>query len=65
MTMRVAQVRLVGAVFPHRLAIGNQREFRSHRLAAGKILEHAAHDRLDRIAKTSSWVTKLISTSSW
>ena len=46
---RIAQVRLVGAVFPHRLGIGDQREFRRHRLAAGKLLEHAAHDRLDRV----------------
>ena len=46
---RVAQVRLVGAVFPHRLGIGDHRKFRRHRLAAGELLEHAAHHRLDRV----------------
>ena len=46
---RIAQVRLVGAVFAHRLGIGDQRKFRRHRLAAGKLLEHAADHRLDRV----------------
>ena len=46
---RVAQVRLVGAVFPHRLGVGDQREFRRHRLAVAELLEHAAHHRLDRV----------------
>ena len=31
-----------------RLAVGNARKFRRHRLAAGKFLEHAAQHRLDR-----------------
>ena len=45
---RVAQVRLVGAVFAHRLAIGNAREFLRHRLAVGESLEDAADHRLHR-----------------
>ena len=45
----VAQVRLVGAVFPHRLGVRDAREFRRHRLALAELLEHAAHDRLDGV----------------
>ena len=46
---RVAQVRLVGAVFPHRLGVRDAREFRRHRLAVAELLEQAAHDRLDGV----------------
>ena len=46
---RVAQVGLVGAVVTNRFRIGDKREFRRHRLAAGEFLEHAAHHRLDRV----------------
>ena len=45
---RIAQVRLVGAVFAHRLGVGDERKLRRHRLAAGELLEHAAQHRLDR-----------------
>ena len=46
---RVAQVRLVGAVFAHGLGVGDARPGRGrHRLAAGEFLEHAADDRLHR-----------------
>ena len=45
----IAQVRLVRAVFAHGLRIGNEWKFCRHRLAAGKLLEHAAHHGLDRI----------------
>ena len=45
---RVAQVRLVGAVVAHRLAIGNARELLRHRLAVGESFEHAADHRLHR-----------------
>src|SRR5882672_4199838 len=45
---RVAKVWLVGTVQPHRLRIGDEREFLRHRLAA-ELLEHAAHHRLDRV----------------
>ena len=48
MTMRVAQIRLVRAVFQHRLGIGDQRERRLRdRLALAEFLEHAAQHRLD------------------
>ena len=46
---RVAEVGLVGAVFAHRVGIGDQRELRRHRLAAAEFLEHAAQHRLDRL----------------
>src|SRR5262249_28375778 len=46
---RVAQIRLVGAVFDHRLRVRDQRKFRRHRLAVRKLFEHAAHHRLDRV----------------
>jgi hypothetical protein len=39
---RIAQIRLVGAVFQHRLAIGNARKNRRHQLAAAEFFEHAA-----------------------
>src|SRR5271166_1137478 len=45
---RVAQVRLVDAVFEHRLSVRDQREFLRHRLAGPELLEHPAQDRLDR-----------------
>ena len=45
---RVAQVRLVGAVFADRLGIRNERKFRRYRLAIGEFLEHPAQHRLDR-----------------
>ncbi len=45
---RVAQVRLVGAVFAHRDVIGNARKFLRDRLALGEGLEHAAQHRLHR-----------------
>src|SRR5437879_5503454 len=45
---RVAQVRLVGAVFQHRFGIGDARKFLGHRLAAGKLLKHAAQHGLHR-----------------
>ena len=63
---RVAQVRLVGAVLGDRLAVGDARERdraspacrrrtpRTRRACTGSMA-----------ANTSSWVTKLISTSSW
>ncbi len=41
----VAQIRLVGTVFAHRLVIGNAREDVRHRLAIGELFEDAAHDR--------------------
>ena len=46
---RIAQVRLVGAVFAHRVGVRNERKLRRHRLAVGEFLEHAAHHRLDRV----------------
>ena len=46
---RIAQVRLVAAVFAQRVGIRDERKFRRHRLAVGKFLEHAADDRLDRV----------------
>src|SRR5215831_6427360 len=46
---RVAQIRLVRTVFDHRFGVGDQRKFRRYGLAAGKLLEHAAHHRLDRV----------------
>ena len=46
---RIAQVRLVGAVFPHRLGIRDAREFLRHLLAAAELLEQPAQDRLDRV----------------
>ena len=45
---RIAQVRLVRAIFQHRLGIGDQREFLGHRPAAAEFLEDAAQHRLDR-----------------
>src|SRR6185437_11049151 len=45
---RIAQIRLVAAVFFDRLAIRNAREFLGHRLAIGELLEHAADHRLNR-----------------
>ena len=46
---RIAQVGLVGAVFAHRLGVGDARpRRRRHRLAAGEFLEHAADHRLHR-----------------
>ena len=44
---RIAQVGLVGAVFADRLAVGDARELRRHRLALGELLEHPAQHRLD------------------
>src|SRR6185295_8834381 len=43
----VAQIRLVGAVLPDRLVVGDARELRRDRLAVGELFEHAAHHRLD------------------
>src|ERR1700728_2643078 len=45
---RVAEIRLVGAVLAYRLTVWNARKFLGHRLAAGKFLEYAADDRLNR-----------------
>ena len=46
---RIAQVRLVGAVFQHRRVVGDARERRRrHRAALGEFLEHAGDHRLDR-----------------
>ena len=46
---RIAQVRLVGAVFAHRLGVGNPRpRRRRHRLAARELLENSAYHRLHR-----------------
>src|SRR5262245_40603809 len=45
----MAQIWFVRTVFQHRLLIRNERKLRRHRLTAGKLLEHAAHYRLDRI----------------
>ena len=46
---RVAQVRLVGPVFAHRLGVGDARPGRGRdRLAAGEFLERAPDDRLHR-----------------
>ena len=45
---RIAQVRLVGSVFCHRLAVRDARKLRRHRLAAAELLEHAAQHRFDR-----------------
>ncbi len=44
----VAQVRLVAAVMPQRVGIGDARKLRRHRLAGGEFLEHAAQHWLDR-----------------
>jgi hypothetical protein len=46
---RVSQVRLVGAVFAHRSCIRDHREFGGDGLAFRELLEHAAHDRLNRV----------------
>jgi hypothetical protein len=48
---RVAQVRLVVAVFQHRFLVGDAREAagRGHALAVGELLEHARQHRLDRL----------------
>ena len=46
---RVAQVGLVGAVFKHRLGIGNARPVRIDRTAIGEFLEHALDDRLHHV----------------
>ena len=46
---RVAQVRLVGAVFLQRLDIGNAREGLGDRLALGELLEEVAQHRLDGV----------------
>ena len=48
---RIAQVRLVAAVFQHRLGIGNAWEFarRRHALAVRELLEHARQHRLYRL----------------
>ncbi|ODN68881.1 hypothetical protein A6302_03806 [Methylobrevis pamukkalensis] len=46
---RVAQVRLVRAVFAERLGIGDAREGLRHRLAVAEFLEQAAHHRLHRV----------------
>ena len=61
---RVAQVRLVGAVFAHRVIVGDARELLRHRLAVGEGLEHAAQTG-SMVENTSSCSTKLISRSSW
>ena len=45
---RVAQVRLVGAVFAQRLGERDARPALGHRLALGEILEHAGDHRLHR-----------------
>ena len=45
---RIAQVRLVGAVFAERLRKGNARPALGHRLALGEFLEHAGDHRLHR-----------------
>ena len=46
---RVAEVRLVGAVFPHRVRIGDARELLRHALAAAELEEQLAQHRLDRL----------------
>ncbi len=46
---RVAQIRLVGAVFQHRVRVRDPRKFRRHGLAGGEFLEHAAQHRLDGV----------------
>ena len=43
----VAQIRLVGAVFAHRLLIGDTREDRGHRFAIAKLFKEATQHRLD------------------
>src|SRR5215470_17500449 len=45
----IAQIRLVSAVFAHRLGIRNAREFLRDRLAATKLVEQPTQDRLDGI----------------
>ncbi len=42
---RVAQIRLVGAIFADRRVIGNARPFLGHRLAVGELLEQPGHHR--------------------
>jgi hypothetical protein len=61
---RVAQVRLVGAVAQHGVAIGDARPAFGHRPAAAEFLEHAAHHGFDRLEHILC-STKLISMSSW
>ena len=46
---RIAQVRLVGAVFAQRVGIRDERKLRRHGLAVAEFLEHAADHRLDRV----------------
>jgi len=45
---RIAQVRLVGAVFAQAFGERNTRPVLRHRLAVGKVLEHTGDDRLHR-----------------
>src|SRR6202035_5184121 len=45
---RIAQVRLVAAVFADRLRVRDERELLRHPLALAEFLEHAAQHRLDR-----------------
>ena len=44
---RIAQIRLVGAIFQHGFGIGDQREFLRDRLALAEFLENAAQHRFD------------------
>ena len=60
----VAQVRLVGAIFAHGLGIGNARPFFVTGLPSPNSSKMPVMTG-SIAAKTSSWVTKLISTSSW
>src|SRR6476620_9861688 len=46
---RVAQVRLVGAVFAQRIGVSDARKLLRHRLVAAEFLEQPAYDRLDRV----------------
>jgi hypothetical protein len=65
---RVAQVRLVGAVFQHRLAIGDAREFGAGsrpRCRSARTSSNTPASTGSIAANTSSCVTKLISKSSW
>jgi hypothetical protein len=62
---RVAQVGLVGAVPEHRLAVGDLRPVAGVDGAPPPNSSNTPAITGSIVAKTSSWVTKLISMSSW
>jgi hypothetical protein len=61
---RVAQVRLVGAVLADRLVIGNAAELWVTGLPSANA-SNTPRMTGSIVSQTSSWVTKLISRSSW